>query len=168
MNSEKHLLAEVLPGVKYPDLPASITSLGSDKTGKAAPTGGYLTKAEYLDWFGKVRGATLTATKQLADADLDQPSAGPMAKFAPNLGAMLILVANHTLMHAGQFTVVRRALNKPILFLRICSTCRLRPARTGLPLSRKRPRIVEACHVTNSSRIQRHRHRLRGPSPFPL
>ena len=27
-----------------------------------------------------------------------------------------LLMANHTLMHAGQFTVVRRALNKPILF----------------------------------------------------
>ena len=32
------------------------------------------------------------------------------------LGAMLILIGNHTLMHAGQFTVVRRALNKPVLF----------------------------------------------------
>ena len=31
----------------------------------------------------------------------------------PNL---LVLTGNHTLMHAGQFSVVRRLLNKPVLF----------------------------------------------------
>ena len=39
-----------------------------------------------------------------------------MAKFAPTVGAMLLLNANHTMMHAGQFTVVRRKLGKPVLF----------------------------------------------------
>jgi len=29
---------------------------------------------------------------------------------------LLILTANHTLMHGGQFTVTRRALNKPVVF----------------------------------------------------
>ena len=116
IGSEKSLMETVLPGVKYPDLPPSITSLASDKTGKAAPTGGYLTKTEYLDWSTKVRSATVAAVENLPDSDLDKPSSGPMAQFAPNLGAMLILIANHTLMHAGQFTVVRRALNKPVMF----------------------------------------------------
>jgi len=32
------------------------------------------------------------------------------------VGALLLLHANHVLMHAGQFTVVRRKLNKPIIF----------------------------------------------------
>ena len=41
---------------------------------------------------------------------------GDFAKWAPTIGALLLLTANHTLMHAGQFTVVRRALNKPVLF----------------------------------------------------
>ena len=35
---------------------------------------------------------------------------------APTLGALLLLQSNHTLMHAGQFTVVRRKLGKPVLF----------------------------------------------------
>jgi hypothetical protein len=39
-----------------------------------------------------------------------------MAKFAPTVGAMLLLNANHVLMHAGQFSVVRRKLGKPVLF----------------------------------------------------
>jgi hypothetical protein len=39
-----------------------------------------------------------------------------MAAFAPTLGHIFLLVANHTLMHAGQITVVRRLLGKPVLF----------------------------------------------------
>jgi hypothetical protein len=116
IGSEKQLLVEVLPGVKYPDLPPTIMSQANDNTGKATPAGGNLTKKEYIDWFTKVRKATLAAVDKLSDSDLDKPTTGPMAKFAPNLGAFLIMVANHTLMHAGQFTVVRRALNKPVVF----------------------------------------------------
>ena len=40
----------------------------------------------------------------------------PAKEFAPTLGAMLLLNANHVMMHAGQFSVVRRKLGKPILF----------------------------------------------------
>jgi len=29
---------------------------------------------------------------------------------------LLVLTANHTLMHGGQFTVLRRKLGKPVLF----------------------------------------------------
>jgi hypothetical protein len=39
-----------------------------------------------------------------------------MAPFAPTLGALFVLVANHALMHGGQFSVVRRKLGKPVLF----------------------------------------------------
>jgi hypothetical protein len=34
----------------------------------------------------------------------------------PTVGAIFLLESNHTLMHAGQFTVVRRKLGKPVLF----------------------------------------------------
>jgi hypothetical protein len=52
----------------------------------------------------------------MPDADLDKPTQGNMAQFAPTLGALLLLQSNHTLMHAGQFTVLRRKLGKPVLF----------------------------------------------------
>ena len=38
------------------------------------------------------------------------------AQFAPTIGPLLVMAANHTMMHAGQFTVVRRKLGEPILF----------------------------------------------------
>jgi hypothetical protein len=39
-----------------------------------------------------------------------------MAKFAPTVMALFLLTANHQMMHAGQFSVVRRKLGKPVLF----------------------------------------------------
>lgn len=114
--SAEVMLGSVLPGVKYPEMPPDVAALGNERTGKEDPPQGYLTKAQYLDCFDQMRSATIAALDKLSDADLDKANEGPMAKFAPNLGDLLILMANHTLMHAGQFTVVRRALNKPVVF----------------------------------------------------
>jgi len=114
INAEVSLLKD-LPGARYPELPASFKDYNS-KTAHVAPPGGYMKKAEYVDWFNKVRAASVENAARLNDADLDKPNTNSVAQFAPTLGALLVLIANHTLMHAGQFTVVRRALNKPVLF----------------------------------------------------
>lgn len=115
IHSEPELLGS-MPGATYPELPATLKQDYTGKKSGVVPPGGYLPKAQYLEWFTKMRTATLANVDRITDADLDRPTTGEMAKFAPNLGALLLLTANHTLMHAGQFTVVRRALNKPVLF----------------------------------------------------
>jgi hypothetical protein len=114
ISAESHLLAEHLPGVSYPALPAGFHEKHTKET--AGADKGFLTKAEYLGLYNKAREATIAAVEKLSDADLDRPMTGNMAKFAPTLGAMLLLTSNHTLMHAGQFTPVRRKLGKPVLF----------------------------------------------------
>jgi len=116
IQSEVHLLHDQLPGASYPELPTRFKDMYTSKTAGITPQGGFLKKAEYVDWFNQVRGATLANVDRITDADLDRPNTNSVAQFAPTLGALLILIANHTLMHAGQFTVVRRALNKPVLF----------------------------------------------------
>ena len=63
-----------------------------------------------------MRAVTIAAVDKLSDTDFDTPTKGSMAKYAPTLGDLLVLTANHTLMHGGQFTVVRRALGKPVVF----------------------------------------------------
>jgi hypothetical protein len=115
VSAERHLGGQV-PGVTYPELPAGFEQQHDKATAAQDPPRGFGTKAQYLDLFKKMRGATLEAAGKLSDADLDRPTQGNMAKFAPTIGALLILIANHTLMHAGQFTVVRRKLGKPVLF----------------------------------------------------
>jgi uncharacterized damage-inducible protein DinB len=114
--AEKYLLADQLPGADYPEIPPAIMSLGNERTGKVDPVEGYLPKAQYLECFAKLRATTLAAVDKLEDADFDKPTTNSMAKHAPTLGALLILTANHTLMHGGQFTVLRRALSKPVVF----------------------------------------------------
>ena len=114
--SEGYLLSQDLPGAAYPELPAGFAGQHSKDTAASDPPRGFGTKAEYLAFFSKARGATLAALEKLSEADLDKPVRGPMAQFAPTLGALLILTSNHILMHAGQFTVVRRKLGKPLLF----------------------------------------------------
>ena len=98
----------------YPELPAGFADRHNKET--ASRDTGFGTKAEYLDLFNKVRQATIDSVAKLSDADLDKPTTGPVAQMAPTLGAMLLLNADHAMMHAGQFTVVRRKLGKPVLF----------------------------------------------------
>jgi hypothetical protein len=113
--SEQRLAAQV-PGAAYPELPADFADQHGPKTANVDPPTGFATKNEYIDLFNRTRAATLAIVAKMNDADLDKPYDGPVAKFAPTLGALMLLMANHTMMHAGQFTVVRRKLGKPVLF----------------------------------------------------
>lgn len=116
IQSERGLVLAQLPDTKYPDLPAGFTDKHTMECNKKDGPGDFCTKAEYLEQFTKTRQATIAAVEALSDADLDRPTQGQMAKFAPTLGALLLLVSNHSLMHGGQFSVVRRKLDKPVLF----------------------------------------------------
>ncbi|HWG41521.1 MAG TPA: DinB family protein [Gemmataceae bacterium] len=110
------LVAPQLPDAPYPALSPGFKDQ-YDKHGAADDSPmHFLSKEQYVEQFTEVREVTKTAVAKLSDADLDRPTTGDMAKFAPKLGDLLILVSNHTLMHAGQFTVVRRKLGKPIVF----------------------------------------------------
>lgn len=111
VEAEGYLGAD-LPGAQYPEVPVNMKA---PRDGSDVP-GGFAGKAALLEQFKRGRGVTMQALERLSDGDLDKPSTGSMAKYAPTLGAMLILMSNHVLMHAGQFTVARRALNKPVLF----------------------------------------------------
>jgi hypothetical protein len=114
IGAEPFLVRTELPDAAYPELPAGFAEQHSKDT--AASDTGFRTKAEYVEWSKKTRDATLAAVDKLSDTDLDRASTGRMAKMAPRLADLFVLVANHTMMHAGQFTVVRRKLGKPVLF----------------------------------------------------
>ncbi len=100
----------------YPELPAGFDKQHSAETHSREPAIGFATRAEYVDLFTKVRQATIAGLSALKDSDLDAPTQGKIATFAPTLGALLLLTSNHGLMHAGQFSVVRRKLGKAVLF----------------------------------------------------
>ncbi len=114
--AEVDLVGKHVPGVSFPELPAGFREKHAKEAAANDSPGAFLKRAEYLSLFNNLREITVTAVDKLSDADLDRPNTGTMAKFAPTVGALLLLQSNHTLMHVGQFTPVRRKLGKPVLF----------------------------------------------------
>src|SRR5437879_807099 len=104
------------PGSTYPELPAGFAEQHVKDKSKIDPPKGFGTKTQYLDLFTKVRQATLANLERISEGDLDKPASGEVAKIAPTLGALLLLAANHSVLHIGQFSAVRRKLGKPVAF----------------------------------------------------
>lgn len=113
--ASEHGMAMQLGG-KPPELPAGFAEQHNKTSAANESPQGFASKATYLDLLAKTHQAIRDAVAKMSDADFDKPTTGRMASFAPTLGDVVLLVSNHTLMHAGQFTVVRRKLGKPVLF----------------------------------------------------
>ena len=103
-------------GGKAPPLPEGFAEQHKKTTAASEKTDGFRTKKEYLNLYNQVREATLAALTSLPESDLDKPNPSDMARMAPTIGSFFYLMANHEMMHAGQFSVVRRKLGKPVLF----------------------------------------------------
>jgi uncharacterized damage-inducible protein DinB len=115
ISAENTMVNSIAPGA-CPDLPAGFADQHNKSTAAKEPATGFRTTEEYLGLFQKTRAGTQAALAKMSDSDLDKPTTGQMAKFAPTVGAWFLLQANHTLMHAGQVSVARRKLGKPIVF----------------------------------------------------
>jgi len=115
INSEPELVHMELPDAPYPNLPAGFAEQHSKETAAVDPPKGFRTKAEYLALAKETRGATIALLDKMSDAEVGRASTGKMAKWAPTLADLFLMLSTHTMMHAGQFTVVRRKLGKPLL-----------------------------------------------------
>lgn len=104
------------PNAAFPELPAGFAELYGSKGVKENDPAKFLTKERYFKLLDDVRAATIADLKTLSDADLDRPCTSDVKAYAPTLGALFQVVSDHTLMHVGQFSVIRRKLGKPVLF----------------------------------------------------
>lgn len=111
--SENHLLGAVAPGAGI-ELPAGFAERHSKDSKDDDNPAHFCTKQEYLDLFEKVHAATLAAIGKMSDADLDKPAPEHFRKMFPTAGHVIVLIATHGLMHAGQLVPVRRRLGKPV------------------------------------------------------
>jgi hypothetical protein len=114
--AEGTMFPPAIPGAQVVELPPGFVQQHGKDTAASDATTGWKTKKEYLELFARVRANTLAALEKLPEADLEKPVSGPIARIAPTVGLLFLLMANHEMMHAGQFTVVRRKLGKPVLF----------------------------------------------------
>ncbi|MCS6976428.1 MAG: DinB family protein [Gemmatales bacterium] len=114
ITSEHQIMNMIAPG-SMPPLPPGFAENHDKAAAGVDDPARFLSKTAYLEIFDQQRAATKKALANLADADLDKPGPEPLRRVAPTVGACLVLVGNHPMMHAGQFAVVRRLLDKPIL-----------------------------------------------------
>lgn len=111
---ERMVIEGIKPG-SSPELPAGFDGVHSTKAEtKGTEPGHFHKKDEYLKLYAAQRAATKAVIDSLADADLDKPAPENFARIAPTVGAVLNLIGQHYLMHAGQFVPVRRATGKPV------------------------------------------------------
>ena len=115
IKSEQSLLKTAAPSAAPIELPAGWDKQYSPESGGASPPVGFATKAEYLALYQRSRANFLKALDAASAADLEKPTQGRLAPIAPTIADMFILIANHPMMHVGQWVVVRRKLGKPVV-----------------------------------------------------
>ena len=114
ITSENNMMEMIKPG-HSPKLPAGFAEKHAKTAAGENDKSKFCTKKEYLDLWATQRRATLEILETLSDKDLDAPGPETYRSFAPTVGAMMILQGTHPLMHLGQWAIVRRKLNKPIV-----------------------------------------------------
>lgn len=114
INSEAGMVAQM--GHSVPELPEGFAESHSKEAATSDDAAKFLKKDEYTALMTKVSEATSAALDATSEDDLDKPSPDEMREFAPTVGAVFNLIATHFLMHGGQIVVVRRKLDKPVLF----------------------------------------------------
>lgn len=112
--SEVQLLEGPAPGQGI-KLPEGFAAAHSKEKANDDNPANFLTKAEYLELFNKVRANSLAALEAFPEKELDSPAPESLRAFCPTMGEVFNLIADHPLMHAGQFVIVRRQLGKPIV-----------------------------------------------------
>lgn len=114
ISSEVNLLNSICPG-KGAELPEGFAEKHAKEACGSDDPSQFCSKQEYVDLFQTVRAATQKALEDLSESELDGPAPEFLRENFPTVGHVFMLIGNHPLMHAGQFVVVRRQLDKPIL-----------------------------------------------------
>jgi len=114
--ASEHGMISALPHSDMPPLPSQFKDRYTTATSRSDDRSQFASKGYYLDLYGKIRQATYSTLSRLSVSELGLPGPEQIRNYAPTIADVVILQGNHELMHAGQFTVVRRKLGKPNAF----------------------------------------------------
>lgn len=98
-----------------PEIPESFLNAYEKTCAVKNDAASFHSKAEYLRHFAALKSASLAALAKLSAEECDEPGPESMRSYAPTKGSVFSMYAIHIMMHLGQFAVVRRKLNKPII-----------------------------------------------------
>ena len=114
ISSECGLMNQIQAG-SAPQLPAGFEEKhAKENTGSNNPAD-FQTKQEYLDLANTVHAAVIALLDAYPAEKLDDPSPEHMRGMFPTMGSMFLLIATHSMMHAGQLVPLRRELGKPVV-----------------------------------------------------
>ena len=114
ISSECSLMNQIQAGVA-PALPAGFEEKHSKENTGNDHAADFYTKQEYLDLASKVHEAVIAFLDAYPEKKLDDPSPEHFRNMFPTIGSMFLLIATHSMMHAGQIVPLRRELGKPVV-----------------------------------------------------
>lgn len=114
ISSECGLLNGIQAGAA-PKLPDGFEAKHAKENTASDKASDFCTKQEYLDLAGKVHEAVIALLDSYPEHKLDEPSPEHFRSMFPTMGSMFLLIATHSMMHAGQIVPIRRELGKPVV-----------------------------------------------------
>ncbi len=115
ISSEHAHMNALLPDC-MPRLPNGFRERHVRETAGVDDPAAFLTKAEYITERIRQREGTLLLLRRLSDEELQHPVPEELRYFGPTVAHVFSGEALHWAMHAGQWTIIRRKLEKPPLF----------------------------------------------------
>jgi hypothetical protein len=113
--SERHLVEAAVPG-SMPELPPEFGDrYGRGKLVSDNPAD-YMSKDEYVQLAKHIREATLRTLDTLSPADFDRPVQARVPPFVKTAGDAFVTIGSHWALHAGQWVVLRRKLEREVMF----------------------------------------------------
>jgi hypothetical protein len=103
-------------GREAPKLPEGFAERYTRETAASDDPARFATKAQCLELLDQMKAASLDAVEATPDEQMDAPGPEAMREYAPTVGAVLMMLGTHLLMHSGQFVPIRRKLGKKPLF----------------------------------------------------
>jgi uncharacterized damage-inducible protein DinB len=114
ISSECGLMNQIQAG-SAPQLPTGFEEKHSKENIGSNHPADFLTKQEYTDLATKVHAAVIMLLDSYPEKKLDDPAPEHFRSMFPTMGSLFLLIATHSMMHAGQFVPLRRELGKPVL-----------------------------------------------------
>lgn len=105
----------VLPG-SMPALPAQFAEQHAKEAAGSDNPADFLTKQAYMNLLDSQRQAFADLLGKVPVSRLEEAAPEEMQSYAARISDLVTLVAEHEMMHSGQFSVVRRKLGKPVVF----------------------------------------------------
>lgn len=115
IGAEYHMISQVADQVEM-TFPRSWPQKYSRETASIDDPAHFEPKDRYLELYAAQRQATLDLLEALPEEQLAEPVPESFQVVVNTVGELFLFQAHHVLMHAGQFTCIRRKLGKPVLF----------------------------------------------------